>query len=107
MPKLACCLLGLLGLAGKQAERILSFMQSFTYGHRQLLEEPLMVGNVTQRFKVVREQEGAGDNITIDVKEFILKQNRRPVIWLPFPVHLLGYECTVSPAIKTLSDRIF
>lgn len=36
-----------------------------------------MVGNVTQRFKVVREQEQAGDNVTVDVKEFILKQNRR------------------------------
>ncbi|KAK9819516.1 hypothetical protein WJX74_003191 [Apatococcus lobatus] len=50
---------------------------SLTYGHRQLLDEPLMVGNVTQRFKVLREQEGAGDNITIDVREFVLKQNRR------------------------------
>ena len=36
-----------------------------------------MVGNITQRFKVLREQEGAGDNITVDIKEFILKQNRR------------------------------
>ena len=50
---------------------------SFTYGHRQLLDEPLINGNVTQRFKVVRDQEGAGDNITIDVKEFVLKQDRR------------------------------
>ncbi|KAK9853863.1 hypothetical protein WJX84_006158 [Apatococcus fuscideae] len=50
---------------------------SFSYGHRQLLEEPLMVGNVTERFKVNRQQEGAGDNVTVDVKEFVLKQNQR------------------------------
>ena len=57
--------------------RSLNLQDSFTYGHRQLLEEPLMVGNVTERFKVNRQQEGAGENVTIDVKEFVLKQNYR------------------------------
>lgn len=61
--------------------QLLCLQSSLTYGHRQVLEEPLMVGNITQRFKVVREQEGAGDNVTVDVKEFILKQNRRCDAW--------------------------